>query len=111
MSYSVMMGGLVPANVGVLDSGRAGSPVSESQTFRALLDQSLQRTTLNGLRTNKNHMPLLEVGSVDSEFDLRALNILAQRQQLIAGNIANADTPKGASKNLSSPTLGKITSS
>lgn len=93
MSYSVMMGGLVPANVGVLDSGRAGSPVSESQTFRALLDQSLQRTTLNGLRTNKNHMPLLEVGSVDSEFDLRALNILAQRQQLIAGNIANADTP------------------
>jgi hypothetical protein len=47
---------------GVLDSGKAGVALSEGQTFRALLDQSLQRTTLNGLRTNGRHMPLPEWG-------------------------------------------------
>lgn len=45
-------------------------------------------------------MPLPEMGSVDAEFDLRALNILAQRQQLIAANIANADTPNYKAKDL-----------
>lgn len=100
MSYSLKLGGLAFFADGVLDSGKAGVALSEGQTFRALLDQSLQRTTLNGLRTNGRHMPLPEMGSVDAEFDLRALNILAQRQQLIAANIANADTPNYKAKDL-----------
>lgn len=69
--------------------GKAG----EGSTFRELVAQSMRRTTLNGLRTDSHHMPLPDARAVDPEFDHRAMDILAQRQQLIASNIANADTP------------------
>jgi flagellar basal-body rod protein FlgB len=104
MPYSLKVDGLAQTVGGALTSEKlvaeVTSSVSQSLTFRALLDQSLQRTTFNGLRTNGKHMPLPESGGVDAGFDLRALNVLAQRQQLIASNIANADTPNYKAKDV-----------
>lgn len=65
----------------------------EGSTFRELVAQSMRRTTVNGLRTDTHHMALPDARVVDPEFDHRAMEILAQRQQLIASNMANADTP------------------
>lgn len=70
-----------------------GGSGEEGSTFRELVAQSMRRTTVNGLRTDTHHMALPDAKAVDPEFDHRAMEILAQRQQLIASNMANADTP------------------
>ncbi|MBS0367738.1 MAG: flagellar basal body rod protein FlgB [Proteobacteria bacterium] len=38
-------------------------------------------------------MALPPPGSTDDDYDERVLNVLSERQQVIASNIANADTP------------------
>lgn len=70
----------------------------DGSTFRELVSQSMRRTSVNGLRTDPHHMALPDARAVDPEFDHRAMGILAQRQQLIASNIANADTPNYKSR-------------
>jgi flagellar basal-body rod protein FlgB len=72
---------------------RTGGVDEEGSSFRELMAQSLRKTSLNGLRTDAHHMPLPDRHVVDEQFEARALGILSERQQLIASNIANADTP------------------
>ena len=72
---------------------RVGRGDEEGSSFRELMAQSLRKTSVNGLRTDSHHMPLPDGNAVDEQFDVRALGILSERQQLIASNIANADTP------------------
>lgn len=62
-------------------------------TFATLVAQNLNKTSVNGLRTDSRHMALPEPGATDDDFQERALGVFTQRQQVIASNIANADTP------------------
>lgn len=70
----------------------AGSREAGS-SFAELVAQNIKRTTVNGLRTDSRHMGLPPPGSTDDDYDERVFNVLAERQQVIASNIANADTP------------------
>lgn len=70
----------------------AGSREAGS-SFAELVAQNIKRTTANGLRTDFRHMALPPPGSTDDDYDERVLNVLMERQQVIASNIANADTP------------------
>lgn len=70
----------------------AGSSEAGS-SFAELVSQNIKRTTANGLRTDSRHMALPPPGSSDDDYDERVLNVLMERQQVIASNIANADTP------------------
>ncbi|WP_374483843.1 flagellar basal body rod protein FlgB [Zoogloea sp.] len=83
---------LQPNPTPITGRSMAGSDEAGS-SFAELVSQNIKRTTVNGLRTDSRHMALPPPGSTDEDYDERVFNILSERQQVIASNIANADTP------------------
>lgn len=83
---------LQPNTTPITGKEMAGSSEAGS-SFAELVAQNINRTTVNGLRTDSRHMALPPPGSTDDDYDERVLNIRMERQQVIASNIANADTP------------------
>ena len=71
----------------------AGAGVNAGDGFAASLSLAMSRVSGSGPRSDSRHLSLsAPVGAAD-DFQERAADILAQRQQLLASNIANADTP------------------
>jgi len=67
------------------------SPLTDS--FANALGQAIQRQGDDASKGNPRHFPVSDAGPSSKNFMEMALGIRAYRQQLIASNIANADTP------------------
>lgn len=84
-----------PHSLGVQQPSPTGSLGKGSQeaSFATTLSLALSQTPETRFSSHPRHLPLPDKNHAADGFHERALGIRAYRQQLIASNIANADTP------------------
>lgn len=66
---------------------------AHTPTFASAVAQALNRASREIGEKNPGHLALPGSALSTAQFHARTVDLLAQRQQLIAANIANADTP------------------
>lgn len=72
---------------------RNGTVEAPQSSFADALSKAMKPLAMAGTESDSHHIPLPGMVGARSDFQERALGIFAYRQQLIASNIANADTP------------------